>query len=1820
MKKKSAYIKVKNAQQNNLKNISIEIPLNKISVVTGLSGSGKSSLVFDVINAEGQRRYIETFSSYARQFLDRLNKPNVESIEGILPTVAIEQTNPVKTARSTVGTMTELSDYFKLLFSRVSELICYKCGNSVKRDDLNKVAKLIKQMEGEKIGITFTLQTHTLATSEIEDWLSMQGYTKFFKLGADQIQVITDRFKVSKQIPIDRIIEAVRNANKAGKGYFEIANVEEKKIIKKFSTNFTCSNCKIEFKEPRPALFSFNSPIGACELCKGFGRVIGLSRSLVIPNGNLSLEEGAIKPFQSSAYLSCHDDLIRHSKRRGVQLDLAWNKLTKIDQNWVFEGDEDWSGKWSKEWYGVNRFFSKLEKKAYKMHIRVFLSRYRSYDICPRCDGSRLKEEALDWKISGKSIDEWLCLSVDDALQEIQRLESIDYFKDISFGKQNAIDVITKEINTRLTYCKEVGLGYLTLDRQSKTLSGGEIQRINLTTALGSSLTNTLFILDEPSIGLHSRDISNLLKIIEKLKSSGNTVLIVEHDPKVISIADQIFEIGPGPGELGGKICFKGNFQSLLKSDTISGKYLSKDYRRNLSENKTNLVKKDWLKFEGISKNNLQNVKLEVPLNHITCFTGVSGSGKSTLAETIFACVNDELSGTDNSSNVVKQIYGAKNFSEVILIDQTPPGKTSRSNPVLYIGAFDVIRKIFAQSQESKRKGYSSSHYSFNSGNGRCPTCQGSGYEKIEMQFLSDIFIECESCKGTRYKPEILKIHYKNLSISDVLALTVNQALQFFLSEELIRHKLEIMVSVGLAYIKLGQPINTLSGGELQRLKIAGFLSKRKQRYKTNKLNYKSLFIFDEPTTGLHLADIQILISALRSLQEQGHTIIVVEHSVEFIQQSDWIIELGPEAGKNGGSVVAAGSPKQIAKTETHTGLALKNLKPFSSDNYQNKMSTNIATNADVSIEIINARENNLKNISARIPQNELTVITGVSGSGKSSLAFDIIFSEGQRRYLESLNAYARQFLQPAAKPDVDLISGIPPTVAIEQRVSRGGIKSTVGTLTEIHHFLRLLFLKLGNQKCPKCNISVEPKQKEIIIDEIFRKFHGKKIQIFVPLVIRRKGTYKELAKWASSRKFKYLKVNDILYEVNKFPNLDRYKEHCIELLIDELHISKNKEQLSQKINEAINLGKGHILIELANKKQVRSSKSQHKTALFSVYRSCPSCGVGFKELEPRNFSYNSKVGWCKGCLGTGLSPDGLREINSEPDILDFEEYTKQQSLSNNSFDAANTECILCNGNRLNEIANSVYLKESTITQLANLPVDALALWLNNYLNEISPKHYPIAKDLIEELMSRITFLINVGLGYLSLNRSAPSLSGGEAQRIRLASQLGSNLRGVCYVLDEPTIGLHPKDNFLLLDVLKKLKDKGNTIVMVEHDESAITAADHLIDIGPAAGKFGGEIVFQGKLSSLKQSKESITGIYLNKPNKQKLNSEEFYFSEDNFIEIIKANLNNLKSVNVKIPTKALTVVTGVSGSGKSTLIRDILYKNFIQKIHIRKTKKNSSSSTLFIGCKEVIGWDKFDRVLEVDQSPIGKTPRSTPATYIGIWDSIRKLFSETNEAKEKGWTSGHFSFNSGEGRCKICKGYGIEKIQMNFLPNVSIKCDACNGLRFDYQTRNIVWNGKSISDVLNMSFAEARIFFKNHSLIKRPIELLTELGLGYLTLGQTSATLSGGESQRIKLISELKKDNNHTKTLFILDEPTIGLHMADVENLLITIKKLVSTGNTVIVIEHNLEFWAAADWIIDLGPEGGSNGGHVINQNTPKNISSKKSHTGKYLKKFLSS
>ena len=1941
-------IRLRGVHQHNLKGFDLDLPLGRYIVVTGLSGAGKSSLVFDTLHAEGQRRYVETFSAYTRQFLDLLDKPKVDAIENIRPSIAIEQTNTVKTSRSTVGTMTELTDFAKIWFSHVATCYDPATGEPVEDDTPATIwkktyaAHFRPSAQPATLLLCFRITRPTnLAWPEMLTSIKGQGYTRGLvptRASAQQssaapapaatltlhkiddllatlaaaapanrdsldapdwpfVYVIQDRLLLTTEHQT-RFQEATETCLHFGQGQIYLFTADNLAPAGHYSQGLHSPQTGRTFRAASPGMFSFNSPLGACPKCRGFGRIIEIDYRLALPDQSLSIDEGAIKPWESAVYGESKQDFLSFAKKKGIPTHVPFARLSPAQQAYLIEGEPGYNSEgekhWPDYWYGLKGFFRWLEKSAYKMHVRVFLSRYRTYNQCPDCHGARLQPEALCWQWRGYTLPLLYQLPVSTLLALLKPANSNGASAGPSAAHQR--DLAHNSIVTRLRYLEQVGLGYLTLDRTSRTLSGGEVQRVNLTACLGTALVDTLFVLDEPSVGLHPRDIDRLISIIRTLTAAGNTVVVVEHDEAMIRAADHLIEIGPEPGARGGHLVFQGNLAALLKSPrSLTGAYLSGRQQIELPPARRSTATAPWLNFQNASKHNLHALSFRLPLQRFVCLSGVSGSGKSTLLNHVIhqGLLAQRQLLTDDPA-AIESIHSDLAFSEVVLVDQSPLSRTPRSNPALYCEAWELIRELYAAVPAAQAAGFNASSFSFNSGEGRCDHCQGLGSERVEMQFLSDVFVPCAVCEGRRFKPEVLAITWQGQSVAALLATTIADALPLFAEHPKIHQRLAALAEVGLGYLPLGQPLNTLSGGEAQRLKLIRYLSgftdesaahlvKEKSRPKKNpagpagpaKIENQpapplagALLLLDEPTTGLHRHDVKRLLAVLQRIVDRGHSIIVIEHNLDVLKSADWILEIGPEAGAQGGQIVLAGTPEDLAHATTATSpflrAALSNRELNQADAARRgaEPAAHYETTprrAAPELTVMGARENNLKNISLTIPHRQLTVVTGVSGSGKSTLAFDIIFAEGQRRFMESMSPYARQFVEQLPRPDIDRLTGIPPTVAIEQRSTRGSRKSTVATITEVAQYLRLLYARLGVQHHPETGRAVTPltpPQLQRLLEKVIAQPAARKakhLYLCAPLIRARKGHHEPIAQWIEKQGYSLMRNDGRLIRVENFQKLDRYKEHDIEVVVADLKTARPLSRATA-LTTALKLGQGACFL-LTPHGQILS--------WFSTTRTDITSGESFPSLDPKNFSFNSPKGWCPTCRGHGhiytwmLQPDEEEERPVE--VVDA-----LRSFDPDDPSADGQLCPTCQGERLSRIARAVKLPLKkgdpiTLPALSRLTPDHLLATLRNL--QLEARGRLITQDIIPQIAERLRFLGSVGLDHLELDRPTETLSGGEAQRIRLAAQLGSNLSGVLYVLDEPSIGLHARDNDQLIDTLEALRAKGNTLLVVEHDDGLMERADRIIDLGPGAGIHGGAVLANDSPAKLKKNTASLTGRYLKQgiihPLRGAYRPLELIKSAGRrpasqpapptapvaWLELKGVNYRNLRNQSLRLPLGRLVMVCGPSGAGKSTLFRDILDPAVNCAIQHRKAKltgkdfgrwakfaaeaktTTANPAPLFA---QLTGVSKFKAVIEVDQNPIGKTPRSTPATYLGIFDLVRQFFATLPESKLRGYTASRFSFNTAGGRCVTCSGAGRIKLEMAFMPDSYLPCDDCNGSRYSPELADITWKNKTIGQVLRLSFDEAALFFDFHSQLSQVCRLMIDCGLGYLTLGQSSPSLSGGEAQRLKLVTELAKglpsfrERSHDLTvrnLYLLEEPTIGLHLSDCEKLIRVLHNLVEQGHSVIVIEHHLDLLAEADYVIELGPGGGPHGGEIIYQGPLAGLLAvKRSPTAPYLRAKL--
>lgn len=1747
------------ARTHNLRGVDLSVRPGEVLVLTGVSGAGKSSLALDTLYAEGQRRFVESFSPYARQFLERLQRPPMEALAPVAAGVAVDRSAPVKSSRSTVATMADLEAYLAGLFATESVPYCPEHGVPATQMDLALATeRVLIRFGGKRILIGCpTLVGDKEEYLALRDRLLSEGYRRVvcenqvFELDALKpsiaekagwVHVVLDRLQVGAETA-SRVREALelsfsRSRGIVSAGHCWIFSADFDQPPLHLRQGLACPECSRSLLPPRPGYFSYESPLGACDNCRGFGRVMGIDLDKVIPDERLSLAEGAIRPWRGPKTAWERRQLEKFCKERDIDFRRPWQDLKRSDQRAIIDGTQK---RGRANYWGILEWFNWLESKAYKMHVRVFLARYRSYDPCPVCEGTRLTESSRWYKLGNYDLGEWHQLEVDEVLEALGRLEC-----DTPHG-----NLLRTELLSRLHYLSRVGLGYLTLDRQARTLSGGESQRVTLTAALGTSLHNALFVLDEPTVGLHAADIAPLSELISELAERQNSVIVIEHEPLLIEGADRIVELGPGAGERGGEITFDGTVAAARKAKGATARALA---RPQIAVEK-NDASTSRLLLEGVRVHNLQGIDVAFPLKHLIAISGPSGSGKSSLSVTVlYRAVARHLGLVDvERPGEHDALVGADQIKHVELVDQSPLGRTSRGNAATYTKAWDAVRKAFAAEPEARALGFGPSHFSFNVAGGRCEACSGEGYETVEMQFLADVSLVCPVCSGRRFRDEVLRVLHQGHSIADMLELTVTDALRVFEGSAPVRRALAPLVALGLGYVRLGQPLSTLSGGEAQRLKLARALAAPKP---------DTLYILDEPSAGLHADEIALLVSALRVLVRSGGTVVFVDHDLSLIAAADWVLELGPGGGRQGGQLVFGGSPRDLASAGTKTGVALSEAQERSG--MSRKVKGRKKTGAH-HLSVVGAREHTLKDVSVEIPHQALTLVTGPSGSGKSTLAFDVVFAEGQRRFLETLTPYARRFLPTLPRPHVDSVDGVPPSIALEQRTTRVGARSTVATVTEIAHYLRLAFAKLGTPYCPDHDIPITHSSAEELLALVSaRKGKG---SLLAPVVRGRKGTYMDVFTSAARAGFSWAVADGKRVSTDAPPKLAKTKEHDIDVVL--LSDVNFREVTLDQVRAALRWGRGSIGLH-----------GDFGEAILSTGGVCPTCGFSVGEIDPRLFSFNTVQGQCPACEGTGLKP--LAKVRGKKNA-----------------DTLRKICTSCRGTRLGPFARGVRWNEHTYPSLTALSVRELRRELTKF--RFDARQAAISEPIMKELGRRLEFLGEVGLDYLSLDRDAGTLSGGELQRLRLAAQLGADLTGALYVLDEPTIGLHPRDTDRLLDNLKKLVQMGSTVLMVEHDEEAIVAADHLIDLGPRGGTGGGRVVAAGPPAKVLSRKDSPTAQALRAPRPTR-KTVTIGRSHD-FVCLRGAREHNLRGDELTIPTAALTVVAGVSGSGKSTLIRNVLLPALQQKL----SRVGRPPGTF----DELLGAERVKRAIAVDQSPIGRTPRSVPATFLGIFDLIRKLFAKSPEAQMRGFSAARFSFNTPSGgRCEACEGQGVLSHEMSFLPDAVTTCPTCDGLRFEERTLEVRYLEKNIGEVLALTAEEAVELFAAHPKIIAPLKVLCDLGAGYIALGQGSHTLSGGEAQRLKLATELCAGARHEPTLYVLDEPTTGLHLSDVARLIEVLDRLVQRGDTVVVIEHQPDVIRCADWVVELGPDGGPEGGQIVYQGDVPSLMGKRTAT----------
>jgi len=2003
-------IVVNGARQHNLKNVDLVIPKDSFVVFSGVSGSGKSSMAFETLYAEGQRRYISSLSSYARQFMDQMDRPDVDSIDGLMPTISIAQRSGTTNPRSTVGTITEIYDFMRVVYASIGVMHCVDCGVPIGAQSRDRIAAdILERFQGSMVVMLAPIvRGQKGQAQDTLDDLRRQGYVRVrvdgevSRLDEDlnldirrrhDIDIVLDRISVTPDA-YPRIAEAVRQGVVLGNGTVLVSRDGEADRV--YSSKRACTVCGRSYEELSPQSFSFNSPAGYCHECMGLGQTMQIPVERLVPNPKLSINEGALAAGGSVSTKHWKHLYEGVAKHLGFTLDTPFENLTdvqvrgllyglgatKVQFEYVGGGGDSYS--YRRRWEGLVNILLDKQRESDASSILWGLEKVVVMGTCAACGGRRLKPESLAVRIGGYSIADLCEMPVKNLLEFFETHEFSEDERRIAGDGLN-------EIRERLRFLDEIGLGYLCLNRTAPTLSGGEAQRIRLAGQLGRALSGVLYILDEPSIGLHQRDNARLIAALKRLRDQGNTVIVVEHDEDTIRSADYVVDFGPGPGRDGGDVVAIGRAADLCRSDrSITGHFLAGREEIPVPASRRKL--EPGLRIEGARHNNLKNITVEIPSKAFVCVTGVSGSGKSSLVvDIVHRYLSKHFYDSKEEPGVVQSISGVERFDKVVAIDQSPIGRIPRSNPATYTKVFDHIRKLYAELPEAKMRGYKQGHFSFNVPGGRCAACEGNGAKRLDMDFLSDVWVRCEVCEGKRFSAETLEVRFKGKNIADVLAMDVDEALDHFSSIPSIERILMTLKDVGLGYMELGQPSPTLSGGEAQRIKLSRELCKRSTG--------NTIYILDEPTTGLHFWDVRKLLEVLHRLVDEGNTVVVIEHNLDVIKTADCVIDLGPEGGELGGYVVAVGTPEEVAANEqSHTGgelarvlaagkTARKGAAFETVDTVsravraggaleaacgvdrtegvagvagaaggasQSSEAARIADGAgragdaqDSSrvIRIQGASANNLKRINAVIPKNSLTVVAGPSGAGKTTLAFDTLFAEGQRRYVESLSSYARQFLGQMQKPQVERVDGLCPAIAVDQKSIGRNARSTVGTITEIYDYLRILFARIGTPHCPRCGAEIQTLTTDQIVKLMMSSLDSQRVLILAPVQLGQGQTYDQLFAKLRRSGFARVQVDGVVHELDESFTLDAGIAHRVSVVVDRLAIDQSRRsRLTEAVDTAMQLSGGVVeaqvvgqvvgpaagqvvdpaadqavgqaigqVVDPAADQAVGQAVSQvagevtgqpaaqdaspvdgrmtgqaigqtggpTESMRWSAHFSCDRCGMSLPEITPHSFSFNDPRGACHECDGLGVRKQvdvntlvphaskslaagavelwgpvegdlarmmslvgerygfdldtpvtdfsaeawrvllyGDREPHQTEGGLSFEfrgliptvEYCSKYAMSGRARDElagllTDAPCTACSGSRINAQARSVLLRGRSLPDLLEMSLSVCLKFMRAL--DLSDREREVVGKVVEEITSRLQFLVDVGLEYLTLGRSAAELSGGEAQRMRLASQLGSQLTGVLYVLDEPTIGLHQRDSRRILDSMRRLRDLGNTLVAVEHDCEVIEGADYVLDMGPVGGDRGGYVVAAGTVPEVIAEPRSVTAPFLRRTSALPVPTDRRP-QGDRWLIVKGARHNNLKSIDVAFPLGNLVCVTGVSGSGKSSLVIDIVYNYLARRLHRAQTLPGKHD--------EMSGVELIDKVIMVDQEPIGQSSRSSPATYTGIFDIMRFLFARLPEAKMRGYSPDKFSFNHKEGWCEVCQGYGSRRIKMHFLPDVWVTCDNCEGTRYCRDALEVLYKGKSIAECLNMTVEETLAHFESVPGLKRILKVMVDLGLGYLNLGQSAPTLSAGEAQRVKLARELARPGT-SRTLYILDEPTVGLHMSDVALLLRFLQRLVDRGSTVICIEHNVEMLKSADYLIDLGPEGGDAGGNLVVCGTPEQVARcEESHTGRVLSECL--
>lgn len=1774
---KNSFVHIRGARTHNLKSISLDVPRNKFCVFTGISGSGKSSLVMDTIFRESQRRFLNSLPSYARKFLHAVVRPDVDSITGLSPSICIGQKTTSHDPRSTVGTVTEIYSFLRLLYSRLGEMYCPQGHGRIAGGHLeNLIMDLLQKFTGKKICILApVIVSRKGRHREVLQRYSEMGFSrarinqKLVRLDAQDLEL--DRYKQHTiEIVVDivqvqpkekfRITESCKKAVQLSGNSVCIAEFSTVDTLLEdsifFTASRTCSRCSFSVMELEPRLFSFNSNAGFCPHCLGIGYVES--------DGNAPAEN------------------------------------------------------------------------------------------CVICFGSRLNEVALSVLFREKNIYELCSIPVEELWKEFQQIT-------LTVSELLVGETLVEEIRSRLGFLVQVGLGYVTLHRGIQTLSGGETQRVRLSSKINARLQGCLYILDEPSIGLHPRDNHKLIAAMKEIVSRGNTVFIIEHDEQTILAADHLVDIGPDAGVQGGEVLFSGGLSELISTEfsswtreyILGKKIVTMPKSTPLVDQKTPIAANKIIRIGGLTKNNFTNLQVDLPQGSVIAISGVSGSGKSSLMEAIYQ----------------KYRQGTINWTGTFVeIDQSPIGRTPRSNPSTYTGMMNSMRDLYADLRESRLRGYGKSRFSFNVAGGRCASCEGSGIKKSETDFFTHDEVLCEFCNGMKFNQQTLEITYKGKNIGQVLNMTVNEALTFFVAPTKLLHILRILQDVGLGYIRLGQSSMSLSGGEAQRIKLVYELVKERKK--------NTVYLLDEPTTGLHFQDVQNLLHCIRVLTNYGHTVVVIEHDLDVIRCADHVIEMGPEGGAQGGKIIFTGTPVDLAKQDTPTGkelfLHMQRIEDKQKNNFQflyNQTTKQdlLQTVEDPTITLVGLQQNNFKNVTIKIPKKKIIAITGPSGSGKSSLAYETLYLEGQRQYVETLPTYVRRFIGNIPKAKVEDITGLLPTIVVQQKGLVFNTRSTVATQTEIYDSLRVIYANAGVPECSVCRQSMRRFFPHDVFDQMLKEHLGKLIVIYAP--VYRKDFFSTLLlhspNWLEEYSEQLLRegrtkvrIDEILYVINS----PEYKERIqiwdtiesIDFYIDQILIKESEvTRFHQAIEMCYQLSGGYaVLFDGVNNvmyasffcciehQKFLSSRPSPKEFLFNhALGACSVCnGLGFcstlnfqyfmrdesktlfsgaiaKEMTSFVNSPNSRYGiLLRKSLRTLGGPQAIQRVFSsfneeEKSYLlhGFESLSKESQSNPRYYPKwigfekvvlhlivegklpegkllSKSFCPDCGGDRISETVRGFTLNGLHIGAFFRLSVEQALEELSRWKVKkiFLPSEEKILENPMEDLQSRLHALLQLGLGYVQLSRGMSTLSPGETQRIRIASQLGNNLTDTLYILDEPTVGLHPSDIQNLFSSIQNIRDEGNTVIIVEHNPILIEQCDYEIALGPGSGIKGGEVVYSGPAR-----KTDFSQAIIFRKTKEFENEKSI-----NFSNIISRNVS---IESLQLPTGVLVGFSGKSGAGKTTLLKEL----------VSRIRENIFEYNNF-----------FEEVVSLEQENISSNRRSLVVSFLEIFSLIRQLFSQTKESRVRGYSPNFYSFNSTHGACEQCRGNGEIFIEMHFLPDVVENCLQCSGKRYKKEVLQVFWKEKNIFDILCMNIDDAFEFFQMHKPIRDRLDLAKQLGLGYCTLGTKIADLSGGEAQRLGLIRRLSgKQTRIQKTLYVFDEPLSQLYKEEVRLVIEFMDQLVEKGNTVWVIENNPIFLKNCDHIVDIGPDAGTGGGKIVSQGNFSTIkSNQKGTTWKYL------